>query len=139
MSILVGQVLERAPDLEVGRPELEQDPIAKLTVGWLWSFSSPHTRRAYERNLLEWLDFCSAREQDPLTVTRGAAWKLEHSETRALAPTGLEFQLSGWSSNRHELKPCSPLTGRNIYWHRCYGITFLQVRPIFATRSDACA
>ncbi|MEV8639077.1 tyrosine-type recombinase/integrase [Streptosporangium sp. NPDC051023] len=70
-QVLTGQVLERAPDLEVALPGLEQDLISRLTIGWLWSFSSSHTRRAYERNLREWLEFCSARGQDPLTVTRG--------------------------------------------------------------------
>jgi site-specific recombinase XerD len=70
-EILVGQVLERSPDAALELPPLEQDPIARLTAGWTWSFDSPHTRAAYRRDLEQWLEFCRDRDQDPLTVTRG--------------------------------------------------------------------
>ncbi|MFI6883337.1 tyrosine-type recombinase/integrase [Streptosporangium canum] len=96
-QVLVGEIVGSA--LEMPAPDL--DLISRLTVGWLWSFSSPHTRRAYERALKEWLDFCDARGQDPLTVTRGhgnvyARW-LEQRDPRP-SPKTVSQKLAAVSS-----------------------------------------
>ena len=96
-QVLVGEIVGSA--LEMPAPDL--DLISRLTVGWLWSFSSPHTRRAYERNLKEWLAFCDERGQDPLAATRAhgdlyARW-LEHRDPRP-APKTVGLKLASVSS-----------------------------------------
>src|SRR5689334_4163657 len=42
-----------------------------VRAGWLLSFKSTHTRRAYAGDLARWLKFCSDRGVDPLAARRG--------------------------------------------------------------------
>jgi integrase/recombinase XerD len=45
--------------------------LAPLTAGWLLGFDSPHTRRAYGRDLETWFGFCAEHDLDPLSARRG--------------------------------------------------------------------
>ncbi|MGS2645806.1 tyrosine-type recombinase/integrase [Streptosporangium sp. G12] len=66
MTILVGEIVDSA----LAIPAPEPDLLSRMTAGWLWSFTSRNTRKAYSRHLRQWLAFCEKRGQDPLTVTR---------------------------------------------------------------------
>jgi site-specific recombinase XerD len=50
-------------------PDARYTP-AGLTAAWLAQFASDHTRRAYFRDLADWLAWCAAADLDPLAVRR---------------------------------------------------------------------
>ncbi|MBT2234778.1 tyrosine-type recombinase/integrase [Nonomuraea sp. NEAU-A123] len=44
--------------------------ILDLTRAWLWSYDSPNTREAYERNIRRWFQFCAETGLDPLEARK---------------------------------------------------------------------
>lgn len=51
--------------------------IQVLVAAWLASFDSPHTQKAYARDMKMWLAFCAEHDVDPLAVVRAHidGWK----------------------------------------------------------------
>ena len=71
------------------------DELAGLVLGWLATKRSVHTRRAYARDLADWLTWCDARGADPLAATEAlAAGWARHLEARRLAPATVARRLS---------------------------------------------
>jgi integrase/recombinase XerD len=66
-----------------------------LVLGWLATKRSVHTRRAYARDLAEWLGWCADGAVDPLTAgeTPLAAWA-RHLEAGGLAASTVARKLS---------------------------------------------
>lgn len=61
-------VVELVERHELARPD---DQVTRATAGWLLSFASEHTRRAYRADLQRWGQFCADHDIDPLAATRG--------------------------------------------------------------------
>lgn len=81
-------------------PAARTGDLDAFTDGWLANRRlSEHTRAAYKRDVGGWLDWCRARELDPLTVTflhvNAYARELEKG---GKAPSTVARQLSGLSS-----------------------------------------
>ncbi len=49
----------------------DEQQLRRLVAGWLLGYSSPHTRRAYARDLTGWAVWCAARRDLISTATRG--------------------------------------------------------------------
>jgi site-specific recombinase XerD len=84
-----------------------REELLSFTDGWLANRRlSDHTRAAYRRDVVSWLDWCRARELDPMTVTfihvNAYARELEStSDTRSGRPftaATVARKLSGLSS-----------------------------------------
>ena len=57
---LSGRVLPATPDSD------PDDLLRRLTAAWLRRYDSPHTRKAYERDLKHWLGWCQSSGVHPL-------------------------------------------------------------------------
>lgn len=92
-------------------------PVAQLAAAWLASYDSPHTRRAYERDLRAWLGWCTTVDVDPLRARRVHvdAWVRQGASfARIPAPTTLARRLaavSAWYAYgvAEDLTPVNPV------------------------------
>lgn len=84
-------------DLE---PRHSEQRLGRLVAGWLLGYGSPHTRRAYARDLSGWARWCAELDIDPLTAERVHvdAWARHLSEARALAPATVARRLAAVSA-----------------------------------------
>jgi site-specific recombinase XerD len=62
--------------------------ILDLTRAWLWSYDSPNTRDAYERNIRRWFEFCAETGLDPLEARKphGDVFSRWYQETARRPP-----------------------------------------------------
>jgi hypothetical protein len=76
------------------------DRLEQLLAGWLLGCNSPHTRRAYARDLSGWIDWCAQLEVDPLQAGRMHvdAWARHLTEQRRLAPATVARRLAAVSA-----------------------------------------
>lgn len=74
--------------------------VQVLVAAWLVSFNSPHTQRAYARDMKTWLRFCDDVQVDPLLAIRAHvdAWKNQGCGFTNGAPTSIARRLSAVSS-----------------------------------------
>lgn len=95
-----------APGLLVVANPADLDPIraggrlGRLAAGWLLGYGSPHTRRAYARDLAGWACWCDEVDVDPLAADRVHvdAWARHLSEGLALAPAAAARRLAAVSA-----------------------------------------
>lgn len=72
---------------------------ARLTVAWLMSFSSEHTRAAYQSDIRRWTGWCIEHGVQPLAVTRAHVDAYARSlEMEALKPATIGRKLASLSS-----------------------------------------
>lgn len=83
--------------LPAGEPGERWTP-GTTTVGWLRSRKSGHTRRAYFRELADWLTWCGEARLDPLTARRGDVDAYVADRCEPLSPASLGRRLSALSS-----------------------------------------
>ena len=76
------------------------DRLGQLAAGWLLGYGSPHTRRAYARDLTGWAHGGAALDVDPLTADRVHvdAWARQLTEGQALAPATVSRRLAAVSA-----------------------------------------
>lgn len=68
---LVGPGIDSLPRVSnMPLPAHFVDATRELVAGWLVGFASPHTRRAYARDITLWLSWCTASGIDPIAVRR---------------------------------------------------------------------
>jgi site-specific recombinase XerD len=74
--------------------------LERLLAGWLLAYNSPHTRRAYARDLSGWVGWCAQLEVDPLQAGRVHvdAWARHLTEQRQLAPATVARRLAAVSA-----------------------------------------
>lgn len=81
--------------------------LLAFTEGWLANRRlSPHTRDAYRRDVSSWLEWCRARDLDPLTATfihvnayaREMESVVDPRSGRTLSPATVDRKLTGMSS-----------------------------------------
>jgi integrase/recombinase XerD len=84
-----------AQELVIGVSEFGQ-----LVSGWLLGYNSPHTRRAYARDLATWTRWCHELASDPLHATRVHvdAWARQLTEADQLAPATVARRLAAVSA-----------------------------------------
>ena len=90
--------LVAAPDAELVHEGVP--PFARLVAGWLLGYNSPHTRRAYTRDLTGWARWCAHLEVDPRLAGRVHvdAWARHLTEQLRLAPATVARRLAAVSA-----------------------------------------
>jgi len=80
--------------------DVDGDQLRRLAAGWLLGYSSPHTRRAYVRDLTSWTGWCAGLDVDPLAAERlhVDAWARHLTEGLALAPASVARRLAAVSA-----------------------------------------
>lgn len=82
--------------------ELEPAParLPRLVAGWLLGYNSPHTRRAYARDLAGWTSWCAGLDVEPLHAERVHvdAWARHLTEQRRLAAATVARRLAAVSA-----------------------------------------
>ena len=76
------------------------DPLPRLVAGWLLGYGSPHTGRAYARDLAGWARWCAGLSVDPLNAGRVHvdAWARHLDEGLHLAPATVSRRLAAVSA-----------------------------------------
>ncbi|WP_142058357.1 site-specific integrase [Pseudonocardia kunmingensis] len=87
----------------VSLPALVEDGggrLARLVVAWLLGYGSPHTRRAYARDLTGWATWCARLDVDPLVADRVHVdtWVRYLAEGVAFAPATVACRLAAVSA-----------------------------------------
>lgn len=82
------------------------------TIAWLRSFTSPHTRKAYFRDLADWLTWCEATGLDPRNARRGDIDTYRAARCEGFAKTTTARRLSSISS-WYDYLVSNDLAGRN--------------------------
>src|SRR4051794_18924012 len=102
---LPAAAVERLPRVELGIPELDDDPFWRLVAAFLIEQRREQTRRAYFNDLKAWYAWCADRELHPLAVRRHdvALWARQLANTpqrsgKAEAPASIARRLSCLSS-----------------------------------------
>src|SRR4051812_33273165 len=74
--------------------------VEQLVAAWLLGYDSERTRRAYARDLADWLAFCSRHGLEPLGVLRAHvdAYARELGEMRGQSPATVARRLSALAS-----------------------------------------
>ncbi|MFC5268492.1 tyrosine-type recombinase/integrase [Kribbella qitaiheensis] len=74
--------------------------VQVLVASWLAGYDSPHTRRAYARDMKMWLKFCEEIDLDPLLAIRVHldAWRQRYCGYEARHDPSVARRLSGVSS-----------------------------------------
>lgn len=74
--------------------------LGRLAAGWLLGYNSPHTRRAYGRDLTGWADWCARLDVDPLAAERVHVdtWARHLTEGLALALATVARRLAAVSA-----------------------------------------
>jgi site-specific recombinase XerD len=72
--------------------------LATVTAAWLASRKSPHTRKAYEREILAWFTWCAQTGRDPRDCRRADVDAFAVVTARHLSPASLARRLSTISS-----------------------------------------
>jgi len=82
------------------RTDIGADQLGRLAAGWLLGYGSPHTRRAYARDLTGWARWCAGLDVDPLHADRVHvdAWARHLTEGQALAPATVSRRLAAVSA-----------------------------------------
>lgn len=85
---------------DLDRTDVVDDRLGRLAAGWLLGYSSPHTRRAYARDLTGWAHWCAGLHVDPLHADRVHvdAWARHLTEGQALAPATVSRRLAAVSA-----------------------------------------
>jgi integrase/recombinase XerD len=98
-------------------PPDDADPLGPLVLGWLATKRSVHTRRAYARDIAEWLGWLAGVGRDPLaaTETEAANWarRLDADGFAAQTKARRLSAVSDWHSwlKRQHRIAVNPLAG----------------------------